>query len=114
MRKLISLFVLLNALTLCASAHANPCKTVSGTLSVWNGHPPSLRLSDTSDGNLYGVEEAGEGPRKEALPPGLYERFLSGENHVIGTFCLEILEDKYSLVYDSSEIRLVRIRLYSE
>lgn len=72
------------------------------------------RLSDTSDDILYGVEEAGEGPRQEALSARLYERFLSVENHIIGTFCLEILEEKYSLVYDSSEIRLVRISLYSE
>ncbi|ALU42021.1 hypothetical protein AT705_03170 [Pseudoalteromonas rubra] len=114
MRKKLYLLALMCALCQSASVEANPCKNVSGTLSVWNGHPPSLRISGTADGNIYGVEEAGEGPSPEALPTGLYARILSGENHITATFCLDILKENRRVVYEGTEIRLMRITSYTE
>lgn len=94
------------ALSGCATAR---CRNITGTLRVWNGWPPPLRI-ETSDGVIYGVPEEMGGHKQ--VPAALLKRISSGETAIPGTYTVCPVGKTARVPYDEREIVLVSISAY--
>lgn len=96
------------ALSGCATAQ---CQNITGTLRVWNGWPPPLRI-EASDGVVYGVPEEMGGDNQ--VPAALLERIKSGETAIAGTYTVCPVGKTAWVPYDEREILLVSISAYEK
>lgn len=95
-----------------ASEPAASCKNVKGTLSLWNGWPPGLRIETDDKVSVYGVvegnsEEGGE-DQTGAIPEQLLKKVQS-DFHVKGIFCIDPTGDVSKVPYDNRPIIMVII-----
>src|SRR5690348_5349116 len=81
------------------------CEVVAGVFQLWNGWPPSLRLTDARSGNVYGTYE------RTPLPEGMRQEVIRN-GHVSGKFCLEVVGHT-TVPTQKKPIILVRVMSYS-
>ncbi len=97
-----------------AFSAAKGCSNISGELTLWNGHPPSLRITLSDTDLVYGISEAGEEPTVGAIPSELYSQILKGENRIKGNFCIEKLGKFTQVPYSKNKIEYINIKSYSD
>ena len=104
MKNVATIFII--AALLCSqSAFGAACRVVTGVFQVWNGWPPSLRLTDIKSGKIYGTHEHGR------LPIGMRQEVIR-HGHVTGTFCLKVV-GRAQVPYQKEPIILVQVMSYS-
>ena len=79
------------------------CFKLVGTLNVYNGWPPSLRIEPKSKGKLYGI-----GPEENELIPAKIARILPSE--VEGEFEVCPFNETLSVPYDERKIEMICIQ----
>lgn len=96
-----------------AYSHAKDCTNVVGELTLWNGHPPFLRITLWRSNEVFGVLQAGEEPAPGAIPSTLYAQVLEGSHRVNGKFCIEKLGKFTKVPNRNNDIEYIKIKNFS-
>ncbi len=111
--KYLLLLVLMNLNSAYASGSEEECKNVNGTLALWNGWPPSLRIESEDNANVYGVPEPTEEDVAAVIPEPLLDKVRS-EGKVKGIFCIELTGDIQKVPYDNRPIIMATISSFTK
>jgi len=91
---------------------SNSCHEVFGSISIWNGHPPSIRIMSVDGVEMFGIPEEGEEPVNGAIPSELYKLLISSDSAVKGVFCIKGLGTYASVPYSKRKIEFVNVVKY--